>query len=77
LIPRAGPSWEAAFHRFAAVSIGIGVALILALIWLEREDTPLEEKVNDSPRKKNGDQGKPNEFQPPPAAPPGIADERS
>jgi len=77
LIPRAGPALETAFHRFAEVSIGIGVALILAVIWPEREDTPLAENVNNSPRKTNGDQGKLNEFPPSPAAPPAIADERS
>lgn len=77
LIPRTGPAWQIAFHRFAEVSIGIGVALILTVIWPEKEDTPLPEKANDSPRKTNGDQGKPNEFPPSPAAPPAIADERS
>ena len=76
LIPRTGPAWRAAFHRFAEVSIGIGVALILTLIWPEREDTPLAEKVSDSPRKTNGDQGKLNEFPPSPATPPATADER-
>jgi len=76
LIPRAGPAWGIAFHRFAEVSIGIGVALILTLIWPEREDTPLPEKVSDSPRKRNGDQGKLNEFAASPATPPATADER-
>ena len=37
LIPRTGPPWRIAFHRFAEVSIGIGVALILAWVWPERE----------------------------------------
>ena len=76
LIPRAGSVWETAFHRFAEVSIGIGVALILTVVWPEREDTPLPEKVNDAPRKTNGDQGKLKEFPPSPAAPPATADER-
>ena len=76
LIPRAGPAWEIAFHRFAEVSIGIGVALILTLIWPERDDTPLAEKVSDSPRKRNGDQGKLNECPASPATPPATADER-
>ena len=40
LIPRTGPTWQTAFHRFAEVSIGIGVALILAWVWPEREGTP-------------------------------------
>ena len=39
LIPRTGPTWQTAFHRFAEVSIGIGVALILAWVWPEREAT--------------------------------------
>jgi uncharacterized membrane protein YccC len=40
LVPRTGPAWQAAFHRFAEVSIGIGVALILTVVWPEREVTP-------------------------------------
>ncbi len=39
LIPRTGPAWPIAFHRFAEVSIGIGVALIFACVWPEREPT--------------------------------------
>jgi uncharacterized membrane protein YccC len=39
LIPRAAPAWEIAFHRFAEVSIGIAVALLLATVWPEAEDT--------------------------------------
>ena len=39
LVPRTGSPWQIAFHRFAEVSIGIGVALILAWIWPEREVT--------------------------------------
>jgi uncharacterized membrane protein YccC len=58
LTPRAGPAWETAFHRFAEVSIGIGVALILTVVWPEREETPLQGKVDNSPRKTNRDQGK-------------------
>jgi uncharacterized membrane protein YccC len=37
LIPRAGPAWIIAFHRFAEVSIGIAVALLLATVWPEVE----------------------------------------
>jgi uncharacterized membrane protein YccC len=40
LVPRAGPAWQIAFHRFAEVSIGIGMALLLAWVWPEREATP-------------------------------------
>jgi uncharacterized membrane protein YgaE (UPF0421/DUF939 family) len=40
LVPRAAPAWQVAFHRCAEVSIGIGVALMLAVVWPERESTP-------------------------------------
>src|SRR5882757_5759556 len=39
LVPRSGPPWQIAFHRFAEVSIGIGVALVLTVVWPEREFT--------------------------------------
>jgi uncharacterized membrane protein YccC len=38
LIPRAAPAWIIAFHRFAEVSIGIAVALLLATLWPEKEN---------------------------------------
>jgi len=38
LLPRKEPAWQVAFHRFAEVSIGIGVALLMALVWPETED---------------------------------------
>jgi hypothetical protein len=34
--------WFAAFHRSAEVSIGIGVALMFAVVWPEKEEIPLE-----------------------------------
>jgi uncharacterized membrane protein YccC len=37
LVPRSGPGWQIAFHRFAEVSIGIAVALMLSTVWPERE----------------------------------------
>ena len=37
LVPRTGPAWQIAFHRFVEVSIGIGVALMFSLVWPERE----------------------------------------
>jgi uncharacterized membrane protein YgaE (UPF0421/DUF939 family) len=40
LIPRTRPPWQAAMHRFAEVSIGIGIALILAVVWPDPETTP-------------------------------------
>jgi uncharacterized membrane protein YgaE (UPF0421/DUF939 family) len=36
LVPRTDPAWLIALHRFAEVSIGIGVALLLAWLWPER-----------------------------------------
>ena len=41
LIPRAEPPWQIALHRFAEVSIGIGVALLLTMLWPETAD-PVE-----------------------------------
>ena len=38
LIPRATRPWQTAWHRFAEVSIGIGVALLLTTLWPEGED---------------------------------------
>lgn len=40
LVPRTSPAWQIAFHRCAEVFIGIGVALMLAVVWPERESTP-------------------------------------
>jgi uncharacterized membrane protein YccC len=40
LIPRTEPPWQIALHRFAEVSVGIGVALIFAMVWPEREPAP-------------------------------------
>ncbi len=37
LIPRSAPPWQIAIHRCAEVFIGIGVALLLAVMWPERE----------------------------------------
>jgi len=44
LIPREGSAWRIAFNRFAEVSIGIAMALILTVLWPEREVTPAEKK---------------------------------
>lgn len=46
LVPRSGPHWLIALHRLAEVSIGVGVALILAVAWPETEDPP-EDKQRD------------------------------
>ena len=42
LLPHVRSPWIAAFHRSAEVSIGIGVALIFALVWPEKEEIPFE-----------------------------------
>ena len=39
LVPRTSPPWQIALHRSAEVFIGICVALMLTLIWPEREYT--------------------------------------
>jgi uncharacterized membrane protein YccC len=39
LVPRPGPPGLVALHRFAEVCIGIAVALILAVLWPEKEDS--------------------------------------
>jgi uncharacterized membrane protein YgaE (UPF0421/DUF939 family) len=48
LVPRTGPAWQIAFHRFAEVSVGIGVALMLSVVWPEKEATPSGERVKPS-----------------------------
>jgi len=50
LISRTGPAWRVAFHRFAEVSIGIGVALIFSLVWPERDATSSRPADNASYR---------------------------
>ena len=40
LVPRTNSAWHMAFHRFAGVSLGIGVALALTVLWPESEDLP-------------------------------------
>lgn len=40
LIPRAAPAWQIALHRCAEVFIGIGVALLFAVMWPDRDATP-------------------------------------
>jgi uncharacterized membrane protein YccC len=37
LISHTEPPWHVAFHRFAEVSIGIAVALVLTVVWPEPE----------------------------------------
>ena len=40
LVPRAASAWHIALHRFAEVSIGLAVALILSVVWPEQEESP-------------------------------------
>jgi uncharacterized membrane protein YccC len=40
LVPRTGTASYIALHRFFEVCIGIGVALILTVVWPEMEETP-------------------------------------
>ncbi len=40
LVPRTATAWQIALHRFAEVSVGIGVALLLTVVSPEREATP-------------------------------------
>jgi uncharacterized membrane protein YgaE (UPF0421/DUF939 family) len=37
LIPRPATAWAIAFHRFAEVSMGLGIALILTVVWPEKD----------------------------------------
>ena len=38
LLPRPGPAWIIALHRFAEVSVGIVVALLFAFVWPESDE---------------------------------------
>jgi uncharacterized membrane protein YccC len=40
LIPLDRPAWQIAYHRFAGVSIGNAIALLLAWVWPETEPQP-------------------------------------
>jgi len=40
LVPKATPAWLLAFHRFAEVSVGIGVALLMTVVWPENDPVP-------------------------------------
>jgi len=44
LISHTEPPWHVAFHRFAEVSIGIVVAVVLTVVWPEIEPAPAEKK---------------------------------
>jgi uncharacterized membrane protein YccC len=55
LLPQVRSPWTAAFHRFAEVSIGIGVALIFSVVWPEEEEAPLEKMPFSYLPKSGGD----------------------
>jgi uncharacterized membrane protein YccC len=40
LIPRSQSPWTTAFHRFAEISIGIAVGLVVTAVWPEKEPAP-------------------------------------
>jgi uncharacterized membrane protein YgaE (UPF0421/DUF939 family) len=40
LVPRTGAAWRMALYRFSEVCIGLGVALVLTVVWPENEETP-------------------------------------
>jgi uncharacterized membrane protein YgaE (UPF0421/DUF939 family) len=40
LVPRTEPASRVALHRFSEVCIGIGVALVLTVLWPEKEEMP-------------------------------------
>jgi uncharacterized membrane protein YccC len=44
LISHTEPPWHVALHRFAEVSIGIVVAVVLTVVWPETEPPPPEKK---------------------------------
>jgi uncharacterized membrane protein YgaE (UPF0421/DUF939 family) len=39
LVPRTGPASQMALYRFSEVCIGLGVALVLTVVWPENEET--------------------------------------
>jgi uncharacterized membrane protein YgaE (UPF0421/DUF939 family) len=45
LAPRTEPGWRIAFHRFAEVSVGIAVALVMTVVWPENEATTKKERT--------------------------------
>jgi len=37
LVPRTEPAWQVALHRFVEVFIGIAVALVMTVVWPEKD----------------------------------------
>jgi uncharacterized membrane protein YccC len=49
LVQRGEPAWQIAFHRFAEVSTGIAVALVMTVVWPERDATTSTQQGKDIP----------------------------
>jgi hypothetical protein len=49
LVRRVEPSWQVAFHRFAEISTGIAVALVMTVVWPERNATTSNQQGKDIP----------------------------
>jgi uncharacterized membrane protein YgaE (UPF0421/DUF939 family) len=49
LVRRVEPAWQVAFHRFAEVSTGIAVALVMTVVWPERDATTSNQQGKDIP----------------------------
>lgn len=47
LIPQMEPAWRVAFHRFAEVSLGIAVALVMTIVWPESGGTRKKQASKD------------------------------
>ncbi len=47
LVPRVEPAWRTAFDRFAEVSVGIAVALVMTVVWPERDATTKNQQSKD------------------------------
>jgi len=49
LVRRVEPGWQVAFHRFAEVSTGIAVALVMTVAWPERDAATSNQQGKDIP----------------------------
>src|ERR1700751_4052633 len=49
LVRRVEPGWQVAFHRFAEVSTGIAVALVMTVVWPERDAATSNQQGKDIP----------------------------
>ena len=51
LLPRGEPAWQVAFHRFAEVSTGLAVALVMTVVWPEKDATRSKQQGRDIRRR--------------------------